>query len=238
MGGFSYPDQFSVEMDRISDVTSTGLGIVGVFFIVYAVILLVGFALGVASYVLGSVGMHTIANRRGIRHGWLAWLPMGNVWILGNISDQYQYLVKGKIKNRRKLLLGLELGVIGVVVGLLIATVVAIAASEAFFDGMLLSVILIVFGYLAIVAITVAVAVLVYICAYDLFRSCNPADAVLYLVLSVIFPVAMSLFVFICCKKDLGMPPRKKTETQHVAEPATEALATEEGFAQPEDFDE
>ena len=63
-------------------------------------------------WILGSVGLYKVAKRRGIAHAWLAWLPIGNHWILGCVSDQYQHLVLGKVTSRRKILLGLNLAVL------------------------------------------------------------------------------------------------------------------------------
>ena len=63
---------------------------VAVFVIVYLVILLVALGFGMVWYVLQSLGLYTIAERRGIRNPWLAWVPVANMWVLGSISDQYQ----------------------------------------------------------------------------------------------------------------------------------------------------
>ena len=65
--------------------------------------------LSILAYILQALALYTIAKRRGIRKPWLAWIPFGNSWILGSLSDQYHYVTKRTIKNRRKLLLGLEI---------------------------------------------------------------------------------------------------------------------------------
>lgn len=59
----------------------------------------------VAVYVLQAIGLYTIAKRRGIRHAWLAWVPVGFVWILGSISDDFKARLTGKLRNKRKVLL-------------------------------------------------------------------------------------------------------------------------------------
>lgn len=66
-------------------------------------------ALGVLSYVLLALGLYAIAQRRCIRKPWLAWIPVANMWLLGCISDQYQYLVHGQQKSKRKTLLIFEI---------------------------------------------------------------------------------------------------------------------------------
>ena len=47
-----------------------------------------------------------------------------------------------------------------------------------------------------------------YIAYYDLFRSCKPNNAVLFLVLSIFVGVTTPFFLFFNRKKDGGMPPR------------------------------
>lgn len=235
MGGFSYPDHFVFEAEPMPEIF--GAGVAGVFLIVYLLILLFVMALSTVTYVLHSLGLYTIAKRRRIDNSWLAWLPLGNLWILGNISDQYQYVVKGKVKSRRKILLGVGIGLIAGYFLWLFITLINLAAGK---EGVAL--LLLIFGGLAIIAAAILLAVFQYMAYYDLYRSCDPSDAGLFLALSILFSGIMAFFVFACRKKDLGMPPRKQPAPQPVFETVTEAPAeepvTEEGFAQPEEFEE
>src|SRR5699024_11895073 len=59
-------------------------------------------------YIFQSCSLYSIAKRRGISNPGLAWVPVAFVWILGSVSDQYQYVVRGKVCNRRKILLRSE----------------------------------------------------------------------------------------------------------------------------------
>lgn len=61
-----------------------------------------------AAYVLQAIGLYTIAKRRGIPHAWLAWVPVGCVWILGSISDDFKSRTTGRPHNKRKLLAALS----------------------------------------------------------------------------------------------------------------------------------
>ena len=91
---------------------------------------LIFFVFAIVSYVLRSVGLYTIAKRRGIHHPWLAWLPIGDAWIMGSISDQYQYVAKGKIRNRRKVLLGLNIAMFALSTAMLVLPSMLIARIE------------------------------------------------------------------------------------------------------------
>ena len=51
-----------------------------------------------------------------------------------------------------------------------------------------------------------------YFAYYDYYASCRPDLKVVFLVLSILFPVTLPFFVFACRKHDLGMEERPKTE--------------------------
>ncbi len=62
----------------------------------------IGSILAIVGYVLGALGLYTIAKRRGINNPWLAWVPVADMWVLGCISDQYRHIVKNQVKTKRK----------------------------------------------------------------------------------------------------------------------------------------
>lgn len=170
--------------------------------VLFFVIWLAAIAFGVVSYVLNARGMQLIARRRGIRKPWLAWIPVASLWILGSISDQYQYVAKGKIRNRRKVLLGLMIGYTAVFAVLEVAALL--------FDGESAAIaVLLVLGVLGALSVCIVFVVFMYIALYDLYASCDPDNAVLYLVLSIVLNVTMPFFVFACRNKDGGMPRRR-----------------------------
>lgn len=167
---------------------------------VLAVVLLVS----VIFWIISSLSLQSIARRRGIRNAWLAWVPIGNQWILGSIADQYQHLIQGKITSRRKILLWLGLAnfVVSVIGGILSGVIGATAQTEE--QMMVFSVVNLV-SSLGGMALGITVLVFYHMSNYDLYRSCNPKNAVTFLVLGIIFPVAQPFFYLSCRKKDLGM---------------------------------
>ena len=64
---------------------------------------------GVAAYILTALAIYTISRRRGLSKPWLAWIPVVNCWLLGSLSDQYRYVVKGENKSKRKWLIILHI---------------------------------------------------------------------------------------------------------------------------------
>ena len=186
--------------------------------------------LGLIGYVLSSLAIYTIAQRRGIQKAWLAWLPVLNVWILGSISDQYRYVVKEQVKSKRKILLALNLAnfVLSVLVLVrIVATVVSFvsagmrgASNEALARTLINGILVSMMMSLPLLALSIAAFVLRAMALYDLYGSCEPDNSVLYLVLSLIpgiNQITQPLFLFLCREKDGGMPPRREE-----AEPAPE----------------
>ena len=216
MSGFDYMDYGAMD-----EATAVGMAL---FYLIY---FLVMGGISIAAYVFQSVSMYSIANRRGIKNPWLSWVPLGNLWMLGCISDQYRYVAKGQVKNKRKSLL-----ILGIVMSLLAIVVLAVEAmlaiglmdmnylSDSESAAMVVGLIILAVVTLALIALCIAVTVIQYMALYDLFVSCDPNNGVLFLVLSILISMAMPICMFICRKKDGGMPPRKAAAPVFVPQPA------------------
>ena len=57
---------------------------------------------------------------------------------------------------------------------------------------------------------SIAYAVFRYMALYDIYKSLDPENCVLFLVLSILFGVTEPFFLFFSREKDGGMPPRKQ----------------------------
>jgi len=166
---------------------------------------------GIAAYILTALTIYTVSRRRGLKNPWLAWVPVANCWLLGSLSDQYQYVVKGQTKSKRKWLI--VLNILKTVLWLLLIVLAITAAGLLILDdaremiGLLVALLglLLPFG-----AVTIAFCVIRYMALYDVYRSLDPANSVLYLVLSILFSPTEPFFLFFNRDKDLGMPPRKQ----------------------------
>ena len=170
---------------------------------------------GIAAYILTALAMYTVSRRRGLRKPWLAWIPVLNYWLLGSISDQYQYVVKGENKNKRKWLLSLNIvkavlissvTVLGIVTACGIIFSINDAEMMRAINGPLMAILGLA---LSLAAAAIALCVIRYMALYDVYRSLDPGNAVLYLVLSILFSPTEPFFLFFNREKELGMPPRK-----------------------------
>ena len=193
-----------------------GLGAgVAAFYTVYS---LVVSSLGIAAYVLRALGLYSIAKRRGINHPWMSWVL--DLWVLGCISDQYQYVVNGKVKNKRKWMLGLNIALAvlyiaffvfcGVAVFSAVSGITGSMGTEKLVAALMGPAVGLLLGLIPLVGIAIALMVIRYIALYDLYTSCTPQNNVLFLVLSIFFSVTEPFFLFFIRTKDEGMPPRRQ----------------------------
>lgn len=177
-------------------------------------------ALGIATYILTALSLYTLAQRRGINHPWLSWVPVANVWILGSLSDQYRYVVRGENKSKRKTLLVLNI-LFALITTAIVVLAIAVAVNivSAAMYGMnadavandLVGPVLAIAGLaLPLAGVSVAMMIIRYMALYDLYTSCDPGNNVLFLVLSILFHVTEPFFLLFSRNKDMGMPPRRQ----------------------------
>lgn len=187
-------------------------------FLVALTVVTVAALWSIASYVLESVGIYTIARRRGQKHPWMAWVPVLNNWLLGSLSDQYQYVVKGQVRSRRVLLLVLGLasliiGWVGGVVSVdnISGAVEILGGSQPVYAGTLSTTVgIAALAGFAGLATKVALTVLRYMALYDVYTSCDTHNNVMYLVLGILFSFLNPIFLFVNRNKEEGMPPRRE----------------------------
>ena len=166
---------------------------------------------GIAAYILTALAIYRISCRRGLNNPWLAWIPVVNCWLLGSLSDQYQYVVKGENKSKRKWLI--VLNILKSVLMTLVVILAVVTAGSLFADhpSEVIGLVVALLGLVVpLAAVTIALCVIRYMALYDVYRSLDPANAVLYLVLSILFSPTEPFFLFFNREKDLGMPPRKR----------------------------
>ena len=176
--------------------------------------------LSIATYVLTALALYTVAKRRGLNRPWMAWIPVVNCWIIGSLSDQYRYVVKNEIKTKRKALLVLNiisaaLGIAMVVICVVMAVgAIAGAVGGSNEDAILQAIMGPLVGILGmslpLIGVTIAYAIIYYMALYDIYKSMDPSNCVLFLVLSILFGVTTPFFLFFNRNKDLGMPPRRQ----------------------------
>jgi len=125
-----------------------------------------------AGYVLTSLGLMTMAKNKGIENPWLAWIPIGNMWILGQIIVTVDF-GGNKYDNAGMIL------AVGCLASALLGAIPVI--------GQLIS---------------LAFLILSIMCLYKLYKMYSGDNAVMYLVLSIIFN-AIAIGVILYKLKDV-----------------------------------
>lgn len=184
-------------------------------FVVIVLLYFAALAFGIVSYVFSGLGMYTLAKRRGIHRPWLAWLPVGESWILGCISDQYQYVVLERTKQRRILLTVLSAIALGAGIGNYTQVLHRFAGIIVAGGSMDYEQIAAMLGKLySAVGISgllgLAHRVISWLSLYDLYRSSKPWNATVFLVLSILIEPTRPFFLFACRNYDEGMLPEKR----------------------------
>lgn len=179
------------------------------------------FAVSIGTYILTALALYTVAQRRGLKNPWLAWIPVANAWILGSLSDQYRYVAKREYRSKRKILLtlsvlsvvcGIAMSILGVATAVGAVKGVMHSVSEERLLEMILGPVIGILGLsVPMAGISIAFVIIRFMALYDIYTSLDPRNAVMYLVLSIIFKITEPFFLFFNRNRDEGMPPRRQT---------------------------
>ncbi len=183
--------------------STIALGVIGAILVLYLLIL----GIGIASYVMTSLSLYTLADRRQIKNPWLAWIPIANYWIVGSLADDYDE--KNGIKRKWRVAL-LVLCIVYFVVFIvmyiaLMIRVVLMTIQSGYGEPELTGLIgTLVIAYILLIVMTTFALVLsicYYICLYKIFESTVPEKALTYLLLTFFVPLAGPICLMQCRKK-------------------------------------
>ena len=107
------------------------------------------------------------------------------------------------MKHKRVTLLIWECVSCAMIAGVVVSVFLAVAGESVQAIVTLLSLVLV------MLVVAIVYAVLYFMALYDVYASCDPQNAALYLVLSIFFRFLVPVFLFISRDMEKGMPPRK-----------------------------
>ncbi len=149
------------------------------FLAVLSVIILIIFVLMVAyavtAYVLNAFSLYQLAKKRNFKYAWMAWIPLAYLYIIGA-------LINDKVK----------IGSLKIPHAAIVLPLVSVAASL----GVILSGSIPFIGILLSIVILILEAVYIFAAYYRLFKIYVPKNAVLFTVLSIIFPIVEPFLIF------------------------------------------
>lgn len=206
------------DFEEAGAVFATGIGLFGVLLLFILMIWLV-------FYVFESIAFYTLAKRRGIQYPGLAWVPVANMWIIGSLADDYMNVTELRKTKSRYLLLSLEavsavISILATVMslGFVLEMIREIFNEQSYEVGGYILGSLSLLGMSCILWVLVIVrSVFLYIALYRIFKSCQPGNAVLYLLLAIFVSVSLPFILFAIRNKDEGMfqayvnPPYEET---------------------------
>ena len=176
----------------------------------------ISFLVSLAVYLITAGTLYTIAQRREIDKPWLAWVPVGQLYLLGTISDHYQLTAKYTTTNNRKTLLWLQIVMYALLALAMVLAIDAMTQAQRMdntmpdyvdrWEHLVLDLKGIVVAALLLFVTAVLTLGAEYVALFDLYRSCDPDSSVVYLVLSIFLSITMPIFLLIVCDKDEGMP--------------------------------
>lgn len=136
-------------------------------FAVIASFFLIFLVIGIVLYVLGSIGLYTMAKNKNIENPWIAWIPIIQVYILGRIIRT------------------LKIGEFEIPQVELVLPAIAIG-------GTIFSPIPMIGGLIGLAAFVINIFAL-----HKLYTIYRPDEAVLFVILSVVLPFMGPIFIFI-----------------------------------------
>ncbi len=179
-----------------------------------------GFILVVLSYVFYSLGMDAISRRRGLAHPWLSWVPFISCFQLGCIVDHYKQTRIGTRGIMRWVLLVLgfinAVVICGLIVLLLLiffqgvlgaVTVGVLFLDEGFMMALEHNAQLLGMTFLFSPLLCLPYWIAKIVAQYQLFKSCRPDLAVVFLIISIILPFVTPVLIMVCKDRDDGMVP-------------------------------
>lgn len=192
-----------------------GMGMAVGILLMLLILCLVMTGIGIASYVMTSLSLYTIADRRQIKNPWLAWIPLANYWIVGSIADDYDEQ-RGIKRKWRVALLTMALIFFGVFVAfyaVLIAWIVFMVVKSQYgyyveptMQGIFAIIIPIYLVLIVFAMLGMALQFCRVICIYKIFESTVPEKALKYILLYILVPLAGPICLMRCRKSGYAKP--------------------------------
>lgn len=189
------------------------LAVIGIYLAILGVALLLSLVL----YVFQSIGLHKMGRTCQVQNAWLAWLPIGNLYVIGALA-QCDNRVCGKKGLPYRVLLPVggavtictSIATVVLMLSLIGQVVIAELSSNGYLEdtavGFGLALGPLVMLTLLLMVVSVATAVLEYIALYRIFHLFDRQNATLYIILSIFVTVSLPIILFILRNRQPGAP--------------------------------
>ena len=170
--------------DYLGDISSqpdSFMAIMPVIMSVLGIILVISLVIGVICYVFNALGLYAMAKNRNIDNPWLAWIPIGSRYLMGELINDDVSISTWHIPYAKLFLplMGLALTIVMMILGFIPYL-----------------------GAIMTILLSLALSFYYYTAQFWLYSIYDQDHRVLYLVLSIIFPFLGPIFVFIIRNRD------------------------------------
>lgn len=189
------------------------LGLLITFLIVFYAVLL---AYVLVNYIARAIGLYRIAKKNGCANAWLAWIPFGDLFLLGKVTGDIT-LGKWTLKNTKLWLLlapligGLVCG--GIYVGMLVALAIGVGigasvGTSAASVFMLVFFIMFFVFFIAVLAVSLFFSIIYGMTYYTLCRKYKESShSVFYTLMAIFVPLADAILMLRMSKMEPLVPP-------------------------------
>lgn len=192
------------------------------FSIVYVILLSFILLFALSGYLLNGFAILGFCKKLGIKNGGLGFVPIANVYKMGQIADK-SCAVNGEKKHYARIILILQIVSLILFIPYMVLLMILMfngvslvggygvdyAFNDSFAIIIVLCTVLLTFIYSAI---SITLSVFVYISHYKTYKLFAPNSAVLYIVLSIVLPFLTGLsflcylFLFIASRNEPSYP--------------------------------
>lgn len=162
---------------------------------------------GLVLYILNGIALFTICKNKQIEKGWLSFVPIANVYVLGKLADlyipksgqQYKYAKPLTVLYIVEIFLSAVFAILAAnsVISILENILNAIEKDTALTNDMFISVIPLAVVFVFLFAVAVIYKVFYSIALWRVYALICRKNAVLFLILSVLFSFLAPVFLFL-----------------------------------------
>jgi len=148
-------------------------------------------AVGLVLYILGGIGQMKMAEKLGVPNGWLAFIPVANIWLLGKMADFTPIGLQKQSKLRHVLLWG----TVGLLALPLLLALLFIPLSLVAESAPVAFVLLILLVILVMIAAIIVLAVFEFIAVFRLYKAFDENNSTLYFALTLAAYLLLGLWI-------------------------------------------
>lgn len=169
----------------------------------------------ILNYIFSSSALYVLAKRRGIESPGCAWIPVGTDWIIGKLTDDYDFKNKRDFRFGKIMFALLTISLLTFAFMIFLTCTVVLISLDVLFikEVTYVATCLVIVLTLVIILTWVVRGIFKVICIYKIFKSTVPEMAVIFTILYYLTPcVVGSICLYVSRNKGYSFDNRDKKE--------------------------